>query len=55
MPAKLANLRRLQAEYPAVQRVITFNAGENEHMLAINVQLGFRPVGYDGEWQKRIT
>ncbi|MBB6405877.1 GNAT family N-acetyltransferase [Arthrobacter sp. AZCC_0090] len=53
MLVKLANLRRLQAEYPAVQRVMTFNAEENEHMLAINVQLGFRPVGYDGEWQKR--
>ncbi|MHC6221892.1 GNAT family N-acetyltransferase [Arthrobacter sp. MMS24-S77] len=54
MLVKLANLRRLQAEYPAVRRVMTFNAEENEHMLAINVQLGFRPVGYDGEWQKRI-
>jgi GNAT superfamily N-acetyltransferase len=53
MLVKLANLRGLQREYPAVQRVITFNAEENEHMLAINVKLGFRPVGYDGEWQKR--
>ncbi|MGO4583898.1 GNAT family N-acetyltransferase [Arthrobacter sp. 2RAF6] len=51
---KLANLRRLQTEYPAVRRVMTFNAEENEHMLSINVQLGFKPVGYDGEWQKRI-
>ncbi|MGM7777556.1 GNAT family N-acetyltransferase [Arthrobacter sp. KNU-44] len=54
MLVKLANLRRLQAEYPAVQRVMTFNAEENEHMLSINVQLGFKPAGYDGEWQKRI-
>ncbi|MCZ9883406.1 GNAT family N-acetyltransferase [Arthrobacter sp. B2a2-09] len=54
MLVKLANLRRLQTEYPGVERVMTFNAEENEHMLAINVQLGFRPVGYDGEWQKRI-
>jgi hypothetical protein len=42
------------SEYPAVERVMTFSAEENEHMLAINVQLGFRPAGYDGEWQKRI-
>jgi hypothetical protein len=51
---KLANLRRLQKEYPEVERVMTFNAEENEHMLSINVQLGFKPAGYDGEWQKRI-
>ncbi|MFF2297053.1 GNAT family N-acetyltransferase [Arthrobacter sp. NPDC058127] len=54
MLVKLANLRRLQTEYPAVGRVMTFNAEENEHMLSINVQLGFKPAGYDGEWQKRI-
>ena len=38
--------------HPAVERVITFNAAENDHMLAINVALGFRPAGYDGEWQR---
>ncbi|UYY80704.1 GNAT family N-acetyltransferase [Arthrobacter sp. YA7-1] len=54
MLVKLANLRRLQKEYPEVERVMTFNAEENEHMLSINVQLGFKPAGYDGEWQKRI-
>jgi GNAT superfamily N-acetyltransferase len=54
MLVKLANLRRLQTEYPAVGLVLTSNAEENEHMLSINVQLGFKPAGYDGEWQKRI-
>jgi GNAT superfamily N-acetyltransferase len=52
MLVKIRNLRRLLAEYPAVQRVITFNAAENSHMLAINTALGFRPSGYDGEWQR---
>lgn len=52
---KIANLRRILAEYPAVERVITFNAAENDHMLAINVSLGFRPAGYDGEWQRIVT
>ena len=28
---------------------------ENDHMLAINVALGFRPAGWDGEWQKWST
>ena len=52
MLVKLANLRRLLAAYPAVKHVITFNAAENDHMLAINVALGFVPAGYDGEWQR---
>jgi GNAT superfamily N-acetyltransferase len=55
MLVKIRNLRRLLAEYPAVERVITFNAAENDHMLAINVALGFRPAGWDGEWQKVVT
>jgi GNAT superfamily N-acetyltransferase len=55
MLVKIANLRRLLAEYPAVERVITFNAAENDHMLAINVALGFRPAGFDGEWQRTVA
>ncbi|MDQ0755462.1 GNAT family N-acetyltransferase [Arthrobacter sp. B3I4] len=51
MLVKIANLRRL-ADYPAVERVTTFNAAENDHMLAINVALGFEPAGWDGEWQR---
>lgn len=54
MLVKLANLRRLVKEFPDIQRVMTFNAEENEHMLSINVKLGFRTAGYDGEWQKRV-
>ncbi|MFE4543745.1 GNAT family N-acetyltransferase [Arthrobacter sp. NPDC056727] len=53
MLVKVLNLRRLQKEHPEVERVLTFNAAENGHMLAINVALGFRPAGYDGEWQRR--
>lgn len=55
MLVKLRNLRRLVSEYPAVERVLTFNAAENDHMLAINLALGFRPAGYDGEWQRVIA
>lgn len=53
MLVKVCNLRRLQKDHPGVERVVTFNAAENDHMLAINVALGFRPAGYDGEWQRR--
>jgi GNAT superfamily N-acetyltransferase len=52
MLLKILNIRRLLSGYPAVERIITFNAAENDHMLSINVALGFRPAGYDGEWQK---
>jgi GNAT superfamily N-acetyltransferase len=52
MLVKLLNLRSMVNEHPTVERVLTFNAAENEHMLAINVALGFRPAGYDGEWQR---
>jgi hypothetical protein len=52
MLVKLLNLRRLRSEYPDVERVTTFNAVENDHMLAINIALGFRPAGWDGEWQR---
>jgi len=32
--------------------VYTWNADENEHMLAINVALGFEVRGLSAEWQK---
>jgi GNAT superfamily N-acetyltransferase len=51
---KAANLRAAQDRWPAARSVLTWNAVENQHMLAINTMLGFRPAGYEGEWQKRL-
>ena len=51
---KAANLRRAQEKWPRARSVLTWNASENQHMLAINTALGFRPAGYEGEWQKRL-
>jgi GNAT superfamily N-acetyltransferase len=51
---KVANLRRAQGRWPSARSVLTWNASENQHMLAINIALGFRPAGYEGEWQKRL-
>jgi GNAT superfamily N-acetyltransferase len=51
---KVANLRRAQDRWPSARSVLTWNAAENQHMLAINVALGFKPAGYEGEWQKRL-
>lgn len=55
MWVKAANLRRLLTEQPAVRRVDTWNAEENEWMLAINVALGFRPTGGAGVWQQSLA
>lgn len=54
MQVKLANLRLAQQRWPAARSVLTWNANENQHMLAINISLGFKPAGYEGEWQKRL-
>ncbi|MFB7845390.1 GNAT family N-acetyltransferase [Microbacterium sp. NPDC056052] len=54
MRVKLENLRRLQQELPGTPQVVTYNAESNEHMLAVNVALGFRPSGRLAELQKRI-
>lgn len=51
---KVANLRRAQGRWPSARSVLTWNASENQHMLAISIALGFRPAGYEGEWQKRL-
>lgn len=44
MAVKVANLQRLQAELPGRPRVVTMNAETNDHMVAINVALGFQIV-----------
>jgi hypothetical protein len=36
------------------ESAIAWNASENRHMLAINFSLGFKPAGFEGEWQKRL-
>ncbi len=55
MLVKVANLDALARERPATRRVHTWNAQENDHMLAINVALGFRPAGVWAAWQRRTT
>lgn len=52
---KIANLLQLAVESPEATLVVTTNAAENRHMLAINERLGFRSVGYTGAWKKVIV
>jgi GNAT superfamily N-acetyltransferase len=51
MVLKAANLRLLQNVAPGHPSIITFNAEENRHMLAVNETLGFVPIGYEGAWK----
>ena len=52
MRMKLANLVRLIEFAPDRDEVVTWNADENEHMLAINIALGFTLRGMEAEWQR---
>ena len=48
---KAAMTRRIQDQLPAVRWVITFNAGSNDAMLAINTELGFQTAAVRTTWQ----
>jgi GNAT superfamily N-acetyltransferase len=52
MLVKLANLVRLAEAAPERSVVYTWNADENDHMLAINIELGFRRCGLEAIWQR---
>ncbi|SDY09049.1 Acetyltransferase (GNAT) family protein [Micromonospora pattaloongensis] len=52
--AKVENLRYVLAHEPALTVVDTWNAASNEHMIAINEALGFRPVDRWVHWQQPI-
>jgi GNAT superfamily N-acetyltransferase len=51
---KVANLRQLDRVSPATTKVTTWNADDNEPMIAVNRALGFAVVGSDLEWQKHL-
>jgi GNAT superfamily N-acetyltransferase len=55
MLLKAANLQELARIAPDAPLVFTFNAEENRPMLDVNEAIGFRPVGYDGSWQKSLA
>jgi len=55
MLLKVANLAALQEHHAGYPSVITFNAEENRHMLRVNEDLGFVPIGYEGAWRKQLS
>lgn len=50
---KVANLCQIQDREPALESIITWNAGENEPMIAVNELLGFVAVHRGGGFEKR--
>ena len=54
MLVKLANLVELAEVAPERAVVYTWNADENDHMLAINIALGFRRRGLEAAWQREL-
>lgn len=54
MLMKTVNLRELQTRRPEVARIHTWNAEENDPMLAINEALGFRGAGVCAQWEKPL-
>lgn len=51
---KFAAAKLLASAAPEVQQVMTWNAEENRPMLDINEALGFRAIGLEGGWQRRV-
>lgn len=51
---KLANLLWLREREPRIERIITWNATSNTHMLAINEAMGFELLDEWNEWQLTV-
>jgi GNAT superfamily N-acetyltransferase len=54
LAVKLANLINVLDAYPDAESVQTYNAAENEHMIAVNEALGFRAVERSSHWQLEL-
>lgn len=54
MLLKAANSIFLLERAPSATIVTTFNAEENRPMLDVNEAIGFRAIGYEGNWQKSL-
>jgi len=48
---KAAMLKRFVAAHPETERIDTENAGSNEPMLNINIEMGYRPLHVNNAWQ----
>ena len=51
---KVANLWALQERHPAARTVSTWNAAENEHVIAVNDAIGFEVTARSVSWRKLL-
>jgi GNAT superfamily N-acetyltransferase len=51
---KVANLWAVMERHPAVRTINTWNAVENEHMIAVNDAMGFEVVAHSTLWRKEL-
>ncbi len=52
---KVAMLELLAEREPQLTRIITGNADENRHMIAINAELGFAVLDRWPSWQAEVA
>jgi GNAT superfamily N-acetyltransferase len=52
--AKLENLRYAREHEPQLSTIDTWNADVNDHMIAINEAMGFRPIDRFVHWQQDV-
>ena len=52
---KVANVFAVTQAYPAVRTISTWNAAENEHMIAVNEAMGFHVVARSTSWFKDLS
>jgi RimJ/RimL family protein N-acetyltransferase len=48
---KIAMLELLAEREPALRHIVTSNAEQNEHMVAVNELLGYQVADYFQSWQ----
>ena len=49
---KVANMEQLQHHFPELRAIYSWNAPENEYMLAVDANLGYVSAGVTGQWRK---
>ena len=52
---KASMIKRFASEFPEVEQIETGNAGTNEPMLNINIEMGFKPALFVNAWQGEIA
>jgi GNAT superfamily N-acetyltransferase len=52
---KVANLWALVERHPAVRTINTWNAADNQHMIAVNEAMGFEVVAHSTYWRKNLV